>query len=166
MRKKLIIGGAIVVALGLLRLGLHLHYLATRPAPSDVDQISALIEDARVGAEQGKPNMITDAIAENAVVEGMSRKQAINWLRSTLRQTEDLRVGVSAPAISVHGDDATADIASIQLDGLYQGSTLSLGVHDLQIRLHRNEVRKWLVFKQQRWQVVSASTAEGPASDW
>ncbi|GMV35965.1 MAG: hypothetical protein AMXMBFR61_04730 [Fimbriimonadales bacterium] len=159
MKGKVLIGLGLIVVLLLLRLLLS----ALGPAPNDVDQIQALIEEARIGAEAGEPNRITDSIAENAVVQGMTRRELVRLMRASLRQAENIRVTLSRPSVRVEGDKATAQIDKASVSYTWNGMDTSLGLTGLTLHLERQKVRKWLVFTESRWQIVRATASGAPS---
>lgn len=158
MKVKILTGIALLLVLLLLRLLLA----ALGPAPGDVDQIQELIEQARIGAEAGEPNRITDSIAENAVVQGMSRREVVRLIRTSLRQAENIHVSLSRPSVRVEGDKATAQIDEASVSYTWNGVDTSFGLTGLTLHLERQKVRKWLVFSESRWQIVRATASGAP----
>jgi hypothetical protein len=155
MKKKLLIGAGILAILLFARVA---TVLAEPPVP-DLDQIQALIEQAKTAAETGEPSQITDYIAQNANIEGMNGDQAVRWVRSALKRAKDINVTVSPPKINLNGNKAIANLGTVHLAYTLLGQRQTQEVQDLELRFKKTEVRRWIFFKEPRWMIVAAATA-------
>jgi len=158
MKRNVVI--ALVALLALL--GLRFAFGPGEPPPDDVRQIEQLIETARLGAEEGEPNKITDAIADRASIQGMQTQDSQGWIRRSINAADDIHVTLTRPAIRVDGDQAVANIAKGDITFKLVGTSHETSVGDLQLKLRKNKVRKWIFFSEMRWQIVSAEAGSAP----
>lgn len=159
MKRKVIVAVGILLAL----LGLRLFMSAdSSPPPDDVFQITQGIEEMRLAAERGDAGALAVWIAPRATIQRMQSVDAERWIRRALSNADRIQIALSQPSVRVDGNRAVANIARGSVTYKLFGHTQDNTIQDLQLRLRKNKVRKWVFFSEMRWQVVSAEAGEAP----